>query len=375
MAIADRSAACQRQPEPTVGAARTGIPFAEQRTRCNANQQSGGGRSMRIFNCLTLGAGLFATVISMPVHAEDGAKVAAIVKGLDNPFFQYMHKGIEEQAKANGVAVTVQAAANMGDATGQADRLTAMAMQDFDCYLVNPISVSNLVQALVPVAQKKKPIVNIDSTIDAEQAKAAGFAISTYIGTDNVAAGALAGEEMLKLVPNGSKVALVAGIVGDVGSNARIKGFKQAVEGKLDVVVMVSADWDREKALTAATDILAAHPDLAGFFAANDIMALGVQRAVQTSAKDVKVIGLDGIVDALKSVAAGELAATVAQYPYVVGAMGVEACAAAAKGKELPANVPAPVLLINKDNAEASLKNFPAPGGDYPDPFREMLKQ
>ncbi|TIN67181.1 MAG: sugar ABC transporter substrate-binding protein, partial [Mesorhizobium sp.] len=264
--------------------------------------------------------------------------------------------------------------ANMGDATGQADRLTAMAMQDFDCYLVNPISVSNLVQALVPVAQKKKPIVNIDSTIDPEQAKAAGFAVSTYIGTDNVAAGALAGEEMLKLVPKGSKVALVAGIIGDVGSNARIKGFKQAVEGKLDIVVMVSADWDREKALTAATDILAAHPDLAGFFAANDIMALGVERAVRTSGKDVKVIGLDGIVDALKSIAAGELTATVAQYPYVVGAMGLEACAVAAKGKELPANVPAPVLLINKDNAEASLKNFPRPGGDYPDPFREMLK-
>jgi len=330
---------------------------------------------MRIFKCLTLGAGLFAIVISVPVHAEDAARVAAIVKGLDNPFFQYMHQGIEEQAKADSVAVTVQAAANMGDATGQADRLTAMAMQDFDCYLVNPISVSNLVQALVPVAQKNKPIVNIDSTIDAEQAKAAGFTISTYIGTDNVAAGVLAGEEMLKLVPAGSKVALVAGIVGDVGSNARIKGFKQAVEGKLEVVVMVSADWDREKALTAATDILAAHPDLAGFFAANDIMALGVQRAVQTSGKDVKVIGLDGIVDALKSVAAGELAATVAQYPYVVGAMGVEACAAAAKGKTLPANVPAPVLLINKNNAEASLKNFPRPGGDYPDPFREMLQQ
>ncbi|TIV34079.1 MAG: sugar ABC transporter substrate-binding protein, partial [Mesorhizobium sp.] len=126
---------------------------------------------MRMFNCLALGAGLLATPLAVPAQAED-AKVAAIVKGLDNPFFQTMQKGIEEQAKADGVGVTVQAAANMGDATGQADKLTAMALQDYDCYLVNPISVSNLVQALVPVAQKKKPIVNIDSTIDAEQAKA-----------------------------------------------------------------------------------------------------------------------------------------------------------------------------------------------------------
>ncbi|TIP78372.1 MAG: sugar ABC transporter substrate-binding protein, partial [Mesorhizobium sp.] len=69
---------------------------------------------MRMFNCLTLGAGLFATIISMPAQTQDGARVAAVVKGLDNPFFQYMHRGIEEQAKADGVAVSIQAAANMG---------------------------------------------------------------------------------------------------------------------------------------------------------------------------------------------------------------------------------------------------------------------
>ena len=54
---------------------------------------------MRIFNGLTLGAGLLATIVTAPSHAEDAAKVAAIVKGLDNPFFQTMQQGIEEQAR------------------------------------------------------------------------------------------------------------------------------------------------------------------------------------------------------------------------------------------------------------------------------------
>lgn len=328
---------------------------------------------MRISMGLLLGASLAALAFAGPARAADGEKVAAVIKGLDNPFFQTMQQGIEDKAKELGMPLTVQAAQNMGDATGQADRLSALALQDFGCYIVNPISASNLVQALVPVGQKKVPIVDIDSQVDTEQAKAAGVSLTTYIGTDNVAAGRLAGEEMIKLVPAGSKVALIAGIVGDIGSNARIKGFKEATEGKLDAVVLVSADWDREKALTAATDILRAHPDLAGIFAANDIMALGAQRAVEASGKNVKVIGLDGIVDAMKSVEAGGLAATVAQYPYVVGAMGIEACAVAAKGMTVPEKVDAPVLVVNKDNATASLKNFPRPGGDYPDPLRDML--
>lgn len=330
---------------------------------------------MKVTTRLLLGASLATLLGGQTVLAEDAGKIAAVIKGLDNPFFQTMQQGIEGSAKDLGIAVTTQAAANMGDATGQADRLSTMTLQDYTCYIVNPISVSNLVQALVPLAEKKVPIINIDSMIDPDQAKAAGFAVTTYIGTDNVAAGRLAGEEMLKIVPEGSKVALIAGVVGDLGSNARIQGFKEATDGKLTVVVMVSADWDKEKAYTAATDILQANPDLAGFFAANDIMALGAQRAVEAAGKaDVKVIGLDGIVDAMKSVEAGGMAATVAQYPYIVGAMGVEACAAVAKGATIPERVDAPVLVINKDNATASLKNFPQPGGDYPDVLRDLLQ-
>lgn len=320
---------------------------------------------------LSLALGAYAG----PAGAQQANGVAAVIKGLDNPFFQYMQRGIDETAKAGNVTVTVQAAQNMGDQSGQADRLSAMALQDYGCYLLNPISTTNLVQALVPVAGKKKPIVNIDSQIDTSRAEAAGISIGTYIGTDNVAAGRLAGEEMLKIVPAGGKVALIAGIVGDIGSNARIQGFKEATEGKLPVVTMVSADWDREKAFTAATDILQANPDVAGFFAANDIMALGVQRAVAGAGRsEVKVIGLDGIVDAMKSVEDGGLAATVAQFPYVVGAMGVEACAAAIAGRELPKKVDAPVQVVNKDNVAAALENFPRPGDAYPDPFRDMLK-
>jgi ribose transport system substrate-binding protein len=327
-------------------------------------------------HALALGAALLTGMLAAPATAADSSKkVAAVIKGLDNPFFQYMRQGIDDRAKELGAEVNVQAAAGMGDSTGQADRLSAVAMQDYGCYLVNPISVSNLVQALVPVGQKGAPIVNIDSVVDPAQAEAAGIDIATYIGTDNVEAGRMAGEEMLRLLPDGGKVALIAGVVGDVGSNARIKGFEEAIAGKLEVVQMVSADWDREKALTAADTILRAHPDLAGFFAANDIMALGAQRAVMSAGSSAKVIGLDGITDALQSVADGQLTATVSQYPYVIGAMGLEACLAAAAGNDLPDNVNAPVQLITADNAETALKNFPRPAEDYPDPFRDMLQQ
>ncbi|MGH3425447.1 MAG: substrate-binding domain-containing protein, partial [Nocardioidaceae bacterium] len=87
-------------------------------------------------------------------------RVAAVIKGLDNPFFAAMQKGITASAKQHGVDATIQAANDITDTTGQADKLNALAQQDFDCYIVNPISGSNLVSPLARVAAKHKPIVN-----------------------------------------------------------------------------------------------------------------------------------------------------------------------------------------------------------------------
>jgi ribose transport system substrate-binding protein len=301
-------------------------------------------------------------------------KVAAVIKGLDNPFFQSMQQGIEAQAKTAKLSVTVQAAASITDTTGQGDKLLGLAGQPYGCFIVNPISATNLVQGLAKVAAAKKTIVNIDNPVDEKAAKAANATPATYIGTDNVQAGKMAGAQMAQLVPQGGKVAVIGGIAGDVTSGARIQGFKEGIGAGLTVVQTVAADWDRQTALTAATDVLRAHPDLKGLFVANDDMALGVTRAIADAGKTgkVKVISVDGIKDALSAVKSGSLDATVAQYPYTIGLMGMEACQAAAKGKTLPKNVKAPVQLVTKSNAAKALASTPKPFGSYDDPFRAL---
>jgi len=301
--------------------------------------------------------------------------VAAVIKGLDNPFFQAMEDGINATATEQGVDVTVQAAQSITDTTGQADRLTALAQQDFGCYIVNPISGSNLVQGLAQVARQDVPIVNIDSPVDADAAEQAGADIATYIGTDNSDAGAQAGAQMIESIGSG-KVAVIGGIAGDVTSGARVDGFTGAVEGSLEVVQTVAADWERQRALTAATDILAANPDLKGFFAANDDMGLGIARAVANAGRtgQIAVISVDGNEEALQAVADGQLTATVAQYPYAIGQMGVEACVAATQGAELPAEVTAPVAVVTTDVAQQALDAFPAPFQPFEDPLADLVE-
>src|SRR5215212_10053457 len=280
---------------------------------------------------------------------DGNSSYAAVIKGLDNPFFQQMEQGIDAQASDSDVDVEVQAAQSVTDTSGQADRLNAMAQQGYGCYVVNPISGTNLIQGLAQIAAQGTPVVNIDSPVEADAAEKADLEVSTYIGTDNVEAGRMGGETMVEALGGKGKVALIGGISGDVTSNARLDGFKEGA-GDLEIVQTVAADWDRQTAQTRATDILSANPDLNGFFSANDDMALGIARAVANARMTGKVdiIGVDGIEDALKAVQAGEKAAA---------------------GDELPANVTAPVAVVTKDNSQDALDAFPAPFEKFDNPL------
>lgn len=331
--------------------------------------------ALTILALITLATACGSSQSSSSSSSSSSGKVAAIIKGLDNPFFQAMQQGIQDQAKTQSSDVTVQAATSITDTTGQADKLQALAGQNYACYVVNPISATNLVQPLVPISQANKPIINIDNPISPSAAQSAGLKISTYIGTDNVSAGKMAASEMAKLLPSGGDVALIGGIAGDTTSQARLNGFQQGVPSNIHIVQTVAADWDRQKALTAAGDILRAKPTLKGFFVANDDMGLGVSRAIADAGKQgkVQVVSVDGIQDALKAVQAGTLSATVSQYPYTIGAMGMEACKAAMSGKTLPTNVTAPVLVVTKDNATQALASFPKPFSSYSDPFTSLI--
>jgi ABC-type sugar transport system substrate-binding protein len=297
-------------------------------------------------------------------------RLAAVIKGLDNPFFVTMRDGLVATAREHGARLRVAAPSGLQDTAGQASALVSLAAGGPACYVVNPINQTNLVQALARIPGGT-PIVNVDSRIGKQAAEAVGVKITSYIGTDNVAAGRHGADAMAALAGRDAKVAVITGIPGDLGSGARADGFRQGVRGRFDVVETIAADFQREKARLAAADLLRADPGIDGFFAVNDLMALGVTDAVGAAGRrgQVAVVGLDGIPEALAAVRKGGMSATVAQYPYAIGQLGIEACLAAVQGGSVPANVDAPVQIVTKKNVARAQANFPEPVEHFESPF------
>jgi ABC-type sugar transport system substrate-binding protein len=303
-------------------------------------------------------------------NVEAGERLGVVTKGLDNPFFAAMQAGVLAAADERKADVRLSAATGLDDTAGQASKLEALVAEELDCYVVNPISQTNLAQALSHVPQDT-PIVNIDSPVGTGVARALGIEISTYIGTDNEAAGALAADTMDEIVGPGARVGVIGGISGDATSAARIDGFTASARGRFDPLDPVNADWDERKAMLAARTLLRDERGIAGFFAANDQMALGVARAVADAGRRgrVAVVGVDGIREALEAIERGAMSATVSQYPYTIGSLGVEACLAAASGEQLPSRVDAPIQVVTRRNVARAEMNFPRPVQPFKSPF------
>jgi ABC-type sugar transport system substrate-binding protein len=325
-------------------------------------------------------AAMTATVSTAGVvgaqEGEGDVKIAAVLKTLANPYWVAMKDGIEARAAELGVEVTVQAATDESAIDEQTTILQTMSGQDFTCFLVAPITGTNLIQPLVDVTNAGLPIVNVDAPFDQEAVDAAGVQLVTYIASRNPVAGQVAAEEVITQIGGAGKVALIQGLPGDGSSIARIDGFKAAA-GDLEIVAEEAADWDRETALNVADAIIQANPDVQAFYAANDGMALGVQQAVNNNELmgEVLVYGTDGVDDALQSIAAGQLAGTASQYPYAIGAMGVESCVALAQGATIPDFIESPIALITAANLEAAQAAAPAPFFEYDNPVGALLEE
>ena len=303
-------------------------------------------------------------------------RIGVILNYLDDPFFVAIYEGISAETRRLGVRATVRSVTSNAEFTAQATQLRALRSQrDDDCYIVNPITATNLVSALRGI---RRPIVNVDSPVDPAAARRVGVQVSTYIGTDDFASGRLAGERMASLLPRGGDVALVGGIADNINSGVRLRGFLRGIRGsRVRVAVRVNADYNRTKAQIAAERILRDHPRLSGFFAVSDSMALGIADTLRGEGRagKVKLVGHDGTVAMLDLIRERSASGDVSQYPYVMGEMAVEACVAAARGAKVPARVDAPIALVSNANVGRATAAFPKPFGPYSDPFDRLVRR
>ena len=277
---------------------------------------------------------------------EAGMNVGAVAKALTNEYWRSLGEGYVKFGKSVGVNVDLQAGQGENDQLGQLAIAENMLSKGYKILLVSPQTDANLQPAVEAAEKAGVPVINVNDAVIP--------GAKNYIGNVQKDNGVRAARWFIKN-RKGGKLAVIEGMAGVYAAVQRTAGFKETVAAEgaaFAVVASVPGDWDRQKSYDAATNILQTNPDIVGFYCNNDGMALGVVEAVKAAGKlaDIAVIGTDGISDAYKSIADGELTATVDSFPVLTGEVALEVALRLQAGQKLPHVVATPQALVTKDN-------------------------
>lgn len=273
-------------------------------------------------------------------EGKEDFTVGFVISTQTNPFFVSLKDGAETKAKELGIELIVldsqddsaKAAANMED----------LITRGVDLILVNPTDSDAIVNSVMAANDAGIPVITVDRSSN-------GGDVLSYIASDNVAGGKMAGEFIIEQLDGAGKVVELEGIAGTNAARERGEGFNEAIgESDIEVVAKQTADFDRVKGLEVMENILQSQPEIDAVFAHNDEMALGALEAIKASGRDILVVGFDATDDAVASVESGDMGATVAQQPELIGEMGIEAALKVLQGESIDENVPVELKLVTK---------------------------
>jgi ribose transport system substrate-binding protein len=280
-----------------------------------------------------------------------GSYKLSFVQGVTgDAFYITMGCAVQEEAKKEGATVDIQGPQKF-DPTQQTPVLQSVVSSRPDAILIAPTDVSAMQRPIEQATKQNIKVVLVDTTLNDPSIAASAIA------SDNLGGGKAAFEAIKQLAPQGGKVLVVSVQPGISTTDARAKGFQDAVKADskfTDLGVQYSQN-EPQKAAQIVTAALQKDPDIVGIFAANLFSAEGSATGVRQANKQdqVKIVGFDAGPDQVKALQDGTVQALVAQQPGKIGQVGVQQAIMALKGEKTETKVQTGFTIVTKDNLDS----------------------
>ena len=283
----------------------------------------------------------------------DSGKVLklAFVTNNASEFWKIAAAGVHRYENEAKTQVDIKMPPN-GTTEEQNQILENLVSQGYDGIAISAIAPKDQVGVINNAAGKTK-VITFDSDAPASNRL-------LYIGTNNFEAGKVLGQEIVKLLPSGGKMAVFVGTLSADNAAQRLAGIQEAINGhNIEIVDKREDNTDRAKARSNVEDIINAHPDLnlvCGLWSYN---GPAIAAAIDALGKKGKVLAavFDEEDGTLKGIASDTIQVTVVQKPFQFGYLSSKwmhdlatesdkAMAAIPKDKKIDTGVE----VIKKDN-------------------------
>jgi len=134
------------------------------------------------------------------------------------------------------------------------------------------------------------------------------------------------------------------------GSGTRLWPMSRSLYPKQLLALVGEHSLLQETARRVMAELLVQLPQLDGILSANDVMSLGIISVMEAAGLSVPVIGVNALPEAIISIKAGKLLATVDFDALKIACIATEAAIRHLRGETVPAEIILPVQVVDRTN-------------------------
>jgi ribose transport system substrate-binding protein len=281
-------------------------------------------------------------------------RIAVIPKGTTHEFWKSVHAGAVKASRELEVDVVWKGPLREDDLKAQIDVVQSFTAQAVSGIVVAPLSDKGLVGAVNQAVRAKIPVVIFDSDLQ-------GHDYTSFVATDNFAAGKLAGEELAKLLGDKGNVIVLRYNEGSASTANRENGFLDALKKHPSITVKSDNQYGgatTETAHQASENLLSAmqasQGGVDGIFCPNESTTFGMLLALEKEglAGKVKFVGFDASQKLVEAVQKGHLDGLVLQNPFQMGYLAVATLSRHLRGEAVEARIDTGATFVGKHNLE-----------------------
>lgn len=275
--------------------------------------------------------------------------VTVIAKSTQTEFWLSVFAGAKAAATEYNAELNILGPETEEDYETQNQMIADAVEAGTEAIVFSAIDFEKNAAAIDDAARAGVKIVAIDSSVDSEL-------VSTYIGTDNYAAGQMAAQAALDRVDGPLKVGVVNYDVGTANGQERERGALDAFRdsGRAEIMAVVNTLTDAAQARTDTAAMLGRSLDINVLLAFNEPTSVGAAQAVEDlgCAEDVFLVGFDSNVVTIDGLQEGTVDALVVQNPYAMGYLGVESACRLLTGQtnDMEPTVDTSTKIVDRDN-------------------------
>jgi ribose transport system substrate-binding protein len=285
--------------------------------------------------------------------------LAVIPQGSTHEYWKSIHAGAQKAAQdlaAQGTNVNIiwKGPLREDDREQQTQVVEGFISQNVNGIVLAPFDSHALVRPVEEAASAGIPTVIVDSALDTPK-------IISFVATDNFQGGALAADQMGKLLRSRGKVLLLRYQEGVASTQAREEGFVEKLKSAYPGIELISSNQfagpTRETARQASENLLTRYAgQIQGVFTPNESSTAGMLLALQdiNKAGQVVFIGFDVSETFLAAMRNRQLQGIVVQNPFRMGELGVKTMIDHLQGRQVAPRIDTGVMLVTPDNLETA---------------------